>query len=508
MYRSRRFHWGIPYLLTDLKEEVFLNEPAICVGKKDSDMERPTLCAVCGKPLGATGYTSFFLMGPYGHGMDMMIGNGCLKDRIRERKVGDRDGSFRDVWNRTVAQFPHSGSWYGTFLHHSIAKPYVRDKGAADRWDESVLKLPGVRYIMGIIDSLRDSGWNLDAEMKLECGNIDLLATHPDIGTLVYDWKSDLCFDNHEQYIGQINRYMSELSGSGFRNISGYILWVRDERRERVPFRDVSDVMDVPIRNYVPTPHIRCSLKIDLNGGYGIEEKPITEYSHHRIYGDEVTFFIPPCDLWNRDGELWFLEASPYREGEKHQAFDRHDAKEGIHVSFICSKKRRKFELTATWKPKEKNRNSSISTVPKTLGVTDEPAFIEEYLPEPETYEDNNVPEPSHPLSEVSEKDIAELFFTPGRIYESGGKFYGIYKRLEPEKEHTAGKVDVAEVDCHGRKISDLEWRHIYMTQTGKEYIYGLSDRGWKIYTKNVLEDLAPEGMEVFGDRNAERDST
>lgn len=47
MSRNRLFEFGRPYLLTDLKEGVFFNEPAICVGKKDSDMERPSLCAVC-----------------------------------------------------------------------------------------------------------------------------------------------------------------------------------------------------------------------------------------------------------------------------------------------------------------------------------------------------------------------------------------------------------------------------------------------------------------------------
>lgn len=500
MSRSRRFEWGIPYLLTDLKEEVFLNEPAICVGKKDSDMDRPTLCAVCGQPLGAKGYTTFFLKGPNGRGMDMMIGNGCLRDRIREKKVGDKNGSFMDVWNRTLAKFPNNGRWYGTFLHHSIAKPYVRDRKVAEKWDESILRLPGVRYIMNIIDSLRDSGWNLDAEMKLESGNVDLLATHPEIGTLVYDWKTDLCFDNHKQYIDQVSRYMSELSKSGFQKISGYLLWVREERRERVPFRDESDIADVPVRNYVPTPHIKCTLKIDLNGGYGIEEKTITEYSHHRIYGDEVTFFIPRCELWNGNKELWFLEASPYREGdEHHQAFNRYDAKEGFHVSFICSKKRRKFELTATWKPREKNMNDTESAVPAIPKENEVPRFIANPNPTNEVKEISTEPKPSWLLGDDSEKDTAELCFTPGRIYQSGGKFYGIYKRVEPEKEHTAGKVDVAEVDCHGKKISNLEWRHVYMTQTGKEYIYGLSDRGWKIYTKYVLQDLVPEGMDIFG---------
>ena len=46
MSYSRRFPWGRPYLLTDVKDGVFVDEPAVFIGKKDSDMERPTVCAV------------------------------------------------------------------------------------------------------------------------------------------------------------------------------------------------------------------------------------------------------------------------------------------------------------------------------------------------------------------------------------------------------------------------------------------------------------------------------
>ena len=118
MSRRRLFHFGTPYLLTDQKEKMFDKEPAICVGKKDSDMERPTLCAVCGEPLGATGYYSFFLMGPNGRGKDMMIGTGCVRDRIVSEELDIRGVSFMDTWNRVIAEFPKSGRWYGTFLHH------------------------------------------------------------------------------------------------------------------------------------------------------------------------------------------------------------------------------------------------------------------------------------------------------------------------------------------------------------------------------------------------------
>ena len=96
-------------------------------------------------------------------------------------------------------------------------------------------------------------------------------------------------------------------------------------------------------------------------------------------------------------------------------------------------------------------------------------------------------------------RDPAESSFTPGRIYASGGRFYGIYKRTEPRRANTCGMVDVAEVDFSGRKLSKLEWRHIYKTRRGKEYIYGLTNRDWKIYTSNVLADISPEDMDRYG---------
>ncbi len=609
MSRNRLFDWGKPYLLTDLKEGLFIDEPAICVGKKDSDMERPTLCAVCGEPLGSTGYYSFFLMGPNGHGKDMMIGGGCIRDRIRSRELDTEGVNFRDTWNRTIAKFPQSGRWYGTFLHHCIAKPYVRNKNVVEKWDESILKLPGVRYIMKVIDELRDEGWNLDAEMVLECGRVDLLATHPDKGVAVFDWKSDICFDNHEAYIDQVNMYMTELSNAGFRKITGYILWIMKETKENVPFKGFLESFDKAInRSYAPSLPCKCTLNIEMNGGGGIDKKRMTEYSHHRVYGDEVTFFIPQCEPWKHGYDLEYFEASPYREDERPQPFRYAEAEEGLHISFICSKKRHSFNLTAHWKrirpfdctlsicPTNYDPNSYLTlhkmseidpegndyvnfdvraincklknkvithatlAIDPSLGVKTEWSseelqdemkinipcvdgrshfrlmieteriekkkksdpqpvanIFEKELPDlpitPNTYVSSSVnvdddwtrqvPESFNSTSYVqksfTQSDPAEQQFTPGRIYKSGERYYGIYKRKDSDRRNTVGKVDVAEVDIHGKKISNLEWRYVYLTSRRKEYIYSPTDRRWKVYTTDVLVDLAPEDMDRFG---------
>ena len=265
----RRFDWGIPYLLTDRKEGVFRDELAVCVYKHDADREHPNMCAVCGETLGAKDYYTFCLKIPGGGTRDMMIGTGCIRDRIRAREADIETGySPKETLELATTEFPQSGSWYGTFLHHCIAKPYVRNKANAEKWDETILKLPGVRYIMDTIDELRDGGWELDAELVLNCGNIDLLATHPEKGTIVFDWKSDLSFDNHEAYVKQINRYMAELYIAGVQKISGYILWVRDRKKERVPFVDIPEVVgEIKPRSYVPSQRIKCTLTVEMDGG-------------------------------------------------------------------------------------------------------------------------------------------------------------------------------------------------------------------------------------------------
>ena len=116
-------------------------------------------------------------------------------------------------------------------------------------------------------------------------------------------------------------------------------------------------------------------------------------------------------------------------------------------------------------------------------------------------------PEPT-PYPEITRtRDPAELSFTPGRIYASGGRYYGIYKRTEAKKANTCGMVDVAEVDYSGRKISKLEWRHIYRTQRGKEYIYSPTNHEWIVYTTNVLVGLSPEGIERYGNKDCDEGS-
>ena len=597
MSYSRRFGWGVPYLLTDLKDGVFKDEPAVFIGKKDADMERPTMCAVCGEPLGSKDYCSFFLLGPNGRGIDMIIGNGCIRERIREEEMGDREANPRATLFKMVNKFPTSGRWYGTFLHHSIAKPYVRKKEIAEKWDESILKLPGVRYIMDTIDNLRKDGWKLDAEMVLECGNVDLLATHPDGRAIVFDWKSDCSFDNHDAYINQVNRYMGELYGAGMTNIMAYIVWIIEKRLEPVRFTGESIDYSVDINHpYTPSLPMKCSLTIEMNGGEGPCKKRITEYSHHRPYGDEVSFFIPSFEPYMRGYDFKYFEASPYREGGRLQPFNMADVDEGFHVSFICSKKRHSFKLTANWekrrpfecslsgqsrkggpdsfvwvhcnsvlgedgidyaefKVSEINRKlhgkvinhatliySEFPEGTKTEWIEDElgegmvlripciddntnfhMAFETKLLPKEEKKDNVTGAEPSyepklssynhsilavpiadagtiswHSYTSVEEMDLAEYRFTPGRIYESGGKYYGVYRRMGSERYNTSGKVDVAEVDIGGRKISNLERRYVYLTPGGKEYIFALTNREWKIYTKNVLIGLSPEGIERY----------
>ncbi|MBQ2486645.1 MAG: hypothetical protein II518_06265, partial [Candidatus Methanomethylophilus sp.] len=94
--------------------------------------------------------------------------------------------------------------------------------------------------------------------------------------------------------------------------------------------------------------------------------------------------------------------------------------------------------------------------------------------------------------------DPALHHFTPGHFYKSGVKCYGIYERRAPEKPRTCGMVLVAEVDRHGRKLTDLVWRHIYLTRGMKEYIHGISDTKWKVYTGKMAENLAPSREDAF----------
>lgn len=530
---KRRFDWGKPYLLTDLKEGVFRNELGVCVYKHDADKEHPNMCAVCGETLGAKDYYTFCLKIPGGGTKDMMIGTGCIRDRIRGVEADVEIGhSPKETLDLATTEFPQSGRWYGTFLHHCIAKPYVRNKENAEKWDETILRLPGVRYIMETIDELRDDGWNLDAEMILDCGNVDLLATHPEKGTVVFDWKSDLSFDNHDAYIRQINRYMAELYTAGMPKISGYILWVRDRRREYVPFEDVPEITgEIKPRQYVPSQRFKCTLTVDMDGGEKICSKTITEYSHHRTYGDEVFFYIPPCDPWKYGYVFDSFEASPYREEDHPQWFNASDAEEGLRLNFMCTKKRHKFILTARWKERPAPSIAALTYTPINTATSVKPPKIKKPNQEPKPEQKSSPPQPTpgsweafyksleeHPLPVHKEEektiepaeiicfpeptpypeitqpgDPAELSFTPGRIYASGGRYYGIYKRTEAKKANTCGMVDVAEVDYSGRKISKLEWRHIYRTPRGKEYIYSPTNHEWKIYTSKVLVDLLPQ---------------
>lgn len=589
MSNSRRFQWGAAYILTDIKDQVLIDEPAVYVGRKDSNMERPAMCAVCGEPLGATGYTTFCFMGPK-RKIDMMIGNGCIRDRIKERKIEISGKSPYETLDVIASDLPQTGRWYGTFLHHHIAKPYVKNKKNAEKWNESILNLPGVRYIINIIDELRNDGWNLDAEKRLNCGNVDLLATHVEKGTCVFDWKSDLFFDNHDAYIRQVKDYMFELHKSGYNNICGYILWVRDEKKEHIAYSD-NDVCTEKNVNHLKgsSQSIKCTLKIDMNGGHGIEEKTISGMSQHRIYGDEASFYIHSCNLSKYGYDLNYLEASPYRDGGREQFFDYNDASKGFWINFICSKERRLFTLTAFWKKIRpyncridicRERNGRISTIDSIYAVSeidDEDrdcinigiskikdilknamvkhiSLIDEddrttkiewdsdtlrdethiHIPDingkdhflllietAEIQKNNNIslrqrklptdikmqisPETAlacngyfESLNNIqapkyAEEDYAKYRFTPGRIYRSNTRFYGVYERYACSKNNTYGVVKVAEVNYKGERVSDFVNRYIYATSQGKEFIYGISNCKWKIYTKDVLTGTIPE---------------
>ncbi len=345
-----RFEKGGVYLLTDRKGEAFEEEPAVYAGKHDSDMFHPSICAVCGDRLGGEGYHSFRLQGPDGLPMDMMIGEGCIRDRVEAVEADEQGGISEEDWQRVVAAFPNGGRWYGTFLHNCIAKPYIRDRKVAVGWGESVLGMPGVRFIMKTVDGLLDEGWALEAEKVVDSGRIDLLATHPERGTAVFDWKSDRAFGSCEAYVEQVKGYMAELNRMGMPSISGYILWITKEKKEYVPY----DGHQTVIRNgrggrNEATEKTRCTLRIDMNGGEGARKKNLTiETSDFRP--EFASFYVPPCKPSKHNHEFDCFEAPPCREGDRPQYFSREDAEKGFHVSFVCSKKRRSFVLTAKWK--------------------------------------------------------------------------------------------------------------------------------------------------------------
>ena len=604
MSRSHRFENGEPYLLTDMKEEVFNNEPAVFVGKYNSYMKSPTICAVCGQPLGSEGYSTFCLLRPKGQ-QYMMIGNGCIKDRIIEEHIDLEVGNHKDwwgKWNELVRKFPDAGRWYGTFLHHSIAKPYVRDKNVAETWDNTLLDLPAVRFIMEVIDDLRDEGWSLDAEKVLDCGRIDLLATHPDRGAIVFDWKSDRCYDSVEQYKAQINKYMTELHNMGEQKITGYIIWIREEKKEPVLF-DLSagSFGGSRIAPYMPREHFKCTLSIDWGDEHIVHrkrKKKLTEYSQYTLYGEEVAFFLPPLP-WTTDERytLKYLEASPFEEGGRPQLFNLADLENNIPIRFLCSKKRHLFNITAYWELKHsfvcrlgcisEDQHHSLPITLKCMSQTDadgnhyaefEVSEINQRLKDRTiTYAALNINASSFgenkavwtsdelqdgmkihipcidnecswlmkirtvsntepkldpgkdgatitsdytdaspfkfdwawtyspdeqfqiTLDPVCHFEDAEFAFTEGCIYKSGNRYFGIYRRKAAEEYDVYDRVNVAEVDVQGRKISDLVWRRIYTTKSGKEYIYGITNHKWKVYTSNVLAELSPEGMERFG---------
>lgn len=485
---------------------------------------------MCGQPIGAEGYHTFYLGLPDGKGRDMMIGSGCVRDRIRAEEVDAPGEGFMDIWHSVQGKFPTSGSWYGTFLHHCIAKPYVRDSSVAKRWDESVLGLPGARYVMGLIDQLRDEGYALDAEVSLDCGQVDLLATHPEKGDVVFDWKSDVRFDNHGEYVAQVSRYLSELRDSGHGDIMGYIVWVRDGRLEPVVLSESeTHGEETPTERRAPSAPVSCSLTVDLDGGEGVRGIRRTAQSRRRAYGDEVSFYFQPGRPEKTGYEFLSYEASPYRVGGALQAFDGSDADGGFSVSFICSEKRRAFRISAQWKKVRPAKcrllvfseymECELSARP--LEYTDDGGVVEFDVDEingllggrvtyariegdletegakkrrsedelhpgmkirlPFTDESTTfmmtvrakraerktirkdpapvgteavrltaepLPEPEMRLVDwmvpASDYDPAENMFTPGRIYKSSNRYFGIYKRRASDRNNAIAKVDVA----------------------------------------------------------------
>ena len=93
----------------------------------------------------------------------------------------------------------------------------------------------------------------------------------------------------------------------------------------------------------------RCTLRIDMNGGEGVRRKNLTiETPDFRP--EIATFYVKPSKPSKHNYEFDCFEAPPCREGDRPQYFSREDAEKGFHVSFVCSKKRRSFVLTAKWK--------------------------------------------------------------------------------------------------------------------------------------------------------------
>jgi len=66
--------------------------------------------------------------------------------------------------------------------------------------------------------------------------------------------------------------------------------------------------------------------------------------------------------------------------------------------------------------------------------------------------------------------------FTPGCAYIAESPCaisYAISDRIGPKEPNTAGMVFVAEMNRFGKRTTSPEWRHVYLTQAGAEFIYG-----------------------------------
>lgn len=151
-------------------------------------------------------------------------------------------------------------------------------------------------------------------------------------------------------------------------------------------------------------------------------------------------------------------------------------------------------------KPQEKIENRNYEKLSQNPIIETPP--VVENIPISQIFNNNIEDDPATPpeVDPILMMNYADQMFTPGHIYKSGGKFYGIYRRTDSDRFNTGGKIGVAEVDNHGRRISNFEWRYVYYTKYGKEFFFGISNHNWKIYTDDVLNAKIPsEDMRRYG---------
>lgn len=329
------------------------------LGRFDSTNDVPSICAMCGEPLIGERYHLFrFGINSTEH-HDMMFGHGCMKNRIIAFPLNLVSNSDENVWVQLYERFPNAGRWYGTFIHHHIAKPYSQNQSIKEKWSENLLELPGVRCIISTIDCLINEGYSLHAEMKLESGIADLVCIRDD-SIVVIDWKTDIDTENLETHKKQISNYMLDLCNDNRSTpVRGYICYIREGKAEPVhitssellgltPHENV-DVNDDGSIIEIGEP-VECKLTIDMDGGEGVRRKIRKETETIKRYGTEVTFWVRAYNPYKEGYEFQCFKCDPYRAGQCERYFYMEDLKKAIPISFITGKRRHTFRMKAVWK--------------------------------------------------------------------------------------------------------------------------------------------------------------